>query len=194
MNKSSWKRPAVVSQVESALAMARFAPLGVSSLSCDDPLRTVTGASVTVCLFDSISLWSGLRQVLMPATDHHGRQDAMLRADAALEDLFCSLCGAAGINQGDRSERARIKAKIFGGAEVTPDGLLSVAFSRSWLGTRQVPVAAESVGGSCQRELIVVPERSSVYCRSLSFDEAFLSEELAALTASAPPANKIELF
>jgi len=199
MNRNSSGTPADRSALAEAFAQAREVSLGETELSQDMPLRVFVGASVTVCLFDRSSAWCGLRQVMLPSTARGHRQDAMLNADAALEDIFTRLCTTADIDSGDTG-RKRIQAKIFGGAELNApglsfsDGAQSSSFVRSWLNTRHIPIAAESLGGIRRRELVLSPSNGVVYCRTLPIDEDFLNEERAKLSAAGKSANKIELF
>lgn len=198
MNRSI--RPFADQALPSAtLANAREVPLGQSDVSQDIPLHTFVGASVTVCLFDRQTSWCGLRQVMFPSEAHGHRQDSMLMADAALEDIFTRMCAAAGINTSDTGQR-RIQAKIFGGADMKAtglsfsDGALTSSFVRSWLNTRQISIAAECLGGVLRREIVLLPGRGVVYCRSLQIDSDFLCEERSMLSNAGKPANRIELF
>jgi chemotaxis protein CheD len=123
----------------------------------------------------------------------------MLQADAALEDVFTKLCSEAEVDAIAISGK-RVRAKIFGGADLKTsgasysDGQQSVAFVRSWLNTRKIPVAAESLGGTRRREIVLLPSKGVVYCRSLALDDDFLIEERSLLTAGNAVANKVELF
>jgi chemotaxis protein CheD len=184
---------------QGALASAEEVPLGQTSLSRDTPLHTVVGASIAVCLIDAVSAWCGLRQVMLPSLALGHRHDSMLQADAALEDIFNRLCAAANTNPSDAAHK-RMRAKIFGGADLGASGLCfsdgaqSIGFVQSWLSSRHIAVAAESLGGKQRREIVLLPNRGSVYCRALPLDNAFLSEERSLLTASHQETSKVELF
>lgn len=186
-------------QADRALTQAREVPLGYADLSQDTPLHTCVGASVAICMIDQRTSWCALRQVMMPPSARGHRQDAMLKADAALEEIFAQLCAVAEIDPGDPGHK-RIEAKIFGGAEFKSagqsysDGAQSVSFVRAWLNTRHIPIAAESLLGIRRRQIVVVPRERIIYCRTHPIDEDFLSEERSKLSAVGELANKIELF
>lgn len=184
---------------DKSLAQAREVPLGQTDLSQDTPLHTFVGASVAVCLIDLKTAWCALRQVLLPSTARGHRQDAMLIADAALEDIFTRFCAMAVIDSGDTG-RKRIQAKLFGGADLKSselsysDGVQSNNFVRSWLNARRVSIVADSLGGLRRRELVLSPGKGIVYCRTLPIDDNFLTDERAKLSAAGKSANEIELF
>lgn len=182
-----------------ALAHATEVSLGTTAVSREEPLHSFVGASVAVCLIDKKTSSCALRQVMLPSLTHGHRQDAMLQADAALEDVFTQLCPAGQFSEAD-AEQKRIQAKIFGGADLNAsglcfsDGVQSVNFVRSWLKTRRISVVAESLGGKQRREIVLIPKKGIVYCRTLELDDDFLNKERSQLAAEKEVANKIELF
>ena len=184
---------------QQALSRATEVSLGSTAVSQDDPLHTFVGASVAVCLIDTKTSLCALRQVILPSLVHGHRHDAMLQADAAMEDVFTQLCPAGNYSASDTVKK-RIKAKIFGGADLKASGLhysdgeKSVAFVRSWLNRRRVPVVAESIGGMQRREIVLLPHSGIVYCRKLNLDNEFLDDEFSQLSAEKEVPNKIELF
>ena len=179
---------------------SREVVLGMPDISDQQPLRTIVGASVAVCLIVEGAHWCAVRQILLPSLAHGHRHDAMLQADAYLEDLFNQLRIAANI-QGDGLAYRKIKAKIFGGADFGAgglcfsDGAQSLAFVRSWLHTRNVQILAESVGGTSRRELILQPSKGVVYCRQTVLDSQFLGQERELLAHQHEvSASHVELF
>lgn len=183
----------------SAVSQALEVPLGGTSISRKEALYTVVGASVAVCLIDTETAWCSLRQVMLPSLARGHRQDAMLQADAALEDAVTQLFASAGIDSGKLSAR-RVKAKLFGGSDLKAtgisysDGDQSTSFVRSWLATRHIPVAAENLGGHCRREIVLLPGNGVVYCRKLELDDAFLDAERSGLAPERKDESRIELF
>ena len=182
-----------------ALTHATEVSLGTTAISQKAPLHTFVGASVAVCLIDTKYSSCGLRQVMLPSLAHGHRHDAMMKADAALEDVFTQLCPAGEFSATD-AEQKRIQAKIFGGADLNAsglcfsDGVQSVNFVRSWLKTRRIPIVAENIGGMQRREIVILPTKGIVYCRTLELDEDFLNEERSRLSEEKQVLNKIELF
>jgi chemotaxis receptor (MCP) glutamine deamidase CheD len=97
-------------------------PLGGTCVSRKEALYTVVGASVAVCLIDTETAWCSLRQVMLPSLARGHRQDAMMQADAALEDAVTRLLASAGIDT-DKLAARRIKAKLFGGSDLKATGI-----------------------------------------------------------------------
>ena len=182
-----------------ALSHATEVSLGTTAVSQNKPLHTYVGASVAVCLFDTKTSSCALRQVMLPSLANGHRLDATLQADAALEDVFTQLCPAGNFSASEALQK-RIQAKIFGGADLKATGLCysdgekSVTFVRSWLNRRRIPVVAESLGGKQRREIVLLPDKGVVYCRTLALDDDFLNEERSRLSVEKEVANKIELF
>ena len=182
-----------------AVKQAMEVPLGGTSVSRKEALFTTVGASVAVCLIDTQTPWCSLRQVMLPSLTRGHRQDAMLQADAALEDAVTQLFANAGIEAAVANNR-RVQAKLFGGSDLKAtgisysDGAQSTSFVRSWLSTRHIPVTAESLGGHCRREIVLLPGNGIVYCRRLALDDAFLDAERNGLAAERKDESRIELF
>jgi chemotaxis receptor (MCP) glutamine deamidase CheD len=94
----------------------------------------------------------------------------------------------------------QLKAKLFGGADIkrdgasVSDGKQSVAFSRNWLRTRNIPILNESVGGAKRREVILLSGSGTVYCKQVSMNSEFLERERNALLPVSTPLNHVELF
>ncbi len=199
MNRSSLIAILAKELPKQALSHAIEVSLGATAISQNDPLHTSVGASVAVCLIDTKKLSCGLRQVMLPSLARGHRHDAMLQADAALEDVFTQLCPVGKLSSTD-IEQKRIHAKIFGGADLKAsglsfsDGVQSVNFVRSWLKARRIPIVAESIGGIRRREIVLLPHNGIVYCRTQVLDDDFLNAERSQLSAVKEEQNKIELF
>lgn len=174
-------------------------PLGGTCVSRKEALYCVVGASVAVCLVDTESAWCSLRQVMLPSLARGHRQDAMMQADAAIEDAVTQLFAHAGIDAGPHATR-RVKAKLFGGSDLKAtgisysDGEQSTSFVRSWLSTRHIAVTAESLGGHQRREIVLLPGNGVVYCRKLEMNDGFLDAERSGLLADRKDESRIELF
>jgi chemotaxis protein CheD len=180
---------------DKALSRASKVSIGKTGISRKAPLHTIVATSVAVCLIDLKTSSCALRLVKLSRTGN--RQDAMLQADAALEDVLTQLCPAENFSEVDKQQQ-RIRAKLFGGADLKPtekdfqDGANSIRFVRSWLKTRRIPVVAENLGGMRRREIVLLPGDGVVYCRSQELDDEFLSQERAQIFAGTT--RKIELF
>lgn len=184
---------------ENTVSQAIEVPLGSTWVSRKEAMYTVVGASVAVCLIDAETAWCSLRQVMLPSLARGHRQDAMLQADAALEDAVTQLFASAGIDAGKVSGK-RVSAKLFGGSDLKAtgisysDGEQSTGFVRSWLTTRHIPVVAESLGGHSRREIVLLPGNGVVYCRKLALDDVFLDAERSGLAPERRDESRIELF
>jgi chemotaxis receptor (MCP) glutamine deamidase CheD len=170
--------------------------LGGIEVSSSHPLYSVIGASIAACLIDMPSGLVGLCHVMLPAKFGQHRDDAMLKADCALEALnnrMLEAIQAAGT-------RPHIRAKLFGGAELKKegfsfsDGQQSSIFSRNWLRTRSIPILSESIGGQRRRELVLLPGTGTVFCKQVSMSSEFLAQERDGLLSTSAPLNKVELF
>lgn len=184
---------------DKAVSQAIEVPLGGTCVSRKEALYTVVGASVAVCLIDAETAWCSLRQVMLPSLARGHRQDAMLQADAALEDAVTRLFANAGIDAAAAIGK-RVRAKLFGGSDLKAtgisysDGEQSTSFVRSWLSTRHIPVAGESLGGHSRREIVLLPGNGVVYCRKLPLDDVFLDAERSGLAPERRDESRIELF
>lgn len=195
-------KPSVWHGPDEAWASARPLLYGELALATDTPLSTIVGASIAVCLVNSIQQRIGLRQIMLPSLARGHRHDAMLAADALLEELFNQV--NAPVSHSDHGETDgvsnEIRAKLFGGADLGAnelcfsDGAQSLTFVRTWLNARHIPVVAESVGGPYRREIVAIPPSGAVYCRQLPVDEEFLNEERSKMVGSRGVTHKAELF
>lgn len=166
---------------------------GALEVSDDLPLYGTTGASIAVCLIDQNSGTVGLCHVLLPSRFGHHREDAMLKADCALEALNNRLLE---VIHGQRG-RPKIGAKLFGGADLDAIGAhsqQSAGFCRNWLRTRGIAILNDSIGGHVQREIVLLPACGTAYCRQAPLTVDVLEAERDALLAVSAPTQKIELF
>lgn len=170
---------------------------GAVETSSTQPLYSVVGASIAVCLFNLSSGLVGMCHVMLPAKFGHHRDDAMLKADSSLDALYNRLWDKDG-EQGGGTPHMR--AKLFGGAELEQDdlsfsdGKQSTIFTRNWLRTRSIPILCESIGGPKRREIVLLPGTGQVFCKQVSMPSEFLQLERADMFAAAAPLNKVELF
>ena len=118
----------------------------------EDPetvLTTVLGSCIAVCLFDRDRAIGGMNHFLLPSRE--GAAVANVRYGAyAMEMLINGLLK-------DGARRARLEAKIFGGAMMLGGmrdiGAANIDFTRGFLADEGIPVTAESVGGSRARRV-----------------------------------------
>lgn len=112
-------------------------------------ITTILGSCVAVCLWDAGVLVGGMNHFLLP----EGLPHSPRFADVAMPRLLSEVVALGG-------ERARLTAKLFGGASVLEAfrasstlGARNVETARGWLGAQRIPVVEEHVGGELGRRV-----------------------------------------
>lgn len=113
-------------------------------------VTTILGSCVAVCLWDDGSGVGGLNHFLLP--DIGGLTDTPKCGTAATRMLIEQLCVAG-------ARRARLRAKVFGGAAMTdsrsdPLGPKNATLAFEQLASLGIPVVAQDVRGTRGRKLI----------------------------------------
>jgi chemotaxis protein CheD len=112
-------------------------------------LTTVLGSCVAVCLYDSVRGIGGLNHFLLPGGTGDG-QDSLRYGAYAMELLINAL-----LRKG--AERARLQAKVFGGARMTV-GLRDIGgdnanFAKRFLSDEGIPITASDLLGRNARRV-----------------------------------------
>jgi chemotaxis receptor (MCP) glutamine deamidase CheD len=174
-----------------AIAAAIHVPLDEAVYSDTDPLFASLGTSVAVCLIDRNYGALCIRVIILPSMAHGHRQDAMLAADAAMEQLYNTMLSRVGSAEG-------LAAKIFGGAQGTADSPLdggnNTAFVRNWLNLRKIPIIADDTGGPCPREIVALPADGRVYRRRAIRAQTRFPSEIEVFERTTPKESRVELF
>ncbi len=109
-------------------------------------VSTVLGSCIATCLYDPIAKIGGMNHFMLPVQEI-GDQISARYGVHAMELLINGIMRLGG-------DRRRLKAKVFGGANVLtlgPDspaiGQLNIEFIRHFLQLEQIPMIAEKVGG-----------------------------------------------
>ena len=141
----------------------RFIVQGTFGIS-DRPevyLMTILGSCVAVCLHDPQRRIGGLNHFLLPGTNS-GDFTNMKYGVNAMELLINSL-----MKQG--ASRARMVAKVFGGARMTPGltdiGRTNADFALGFLEDEGIPILAQSTGGTSARKIRFFPADGRVQQR-----------------------------
>jgi chemotaxis protein CheD len=129
-------------------------------------LTTILGSCVAVCLFDPALRVGGMNHFVLP-------HDAGARpAPGRFGNLAVDLLLAEMLKLG--CDRARLQAKLFGGASVVQAfsssrmlGAQNVEAARQRLAGQAVPVVAHDVGGERARKLIYETGEGTAWVRSL---------------------------
>ncbi len=122
----------------------------------DEMLETVLGSCVAACIRDPLAGVAGINHFMLPSTDdpRSGDLSSMLRyGNHSMDMLIEGL-----LHRGGREER--LEVKVFGGANVMSGPMVGEA-NADWvlryLHTRNLPVAADHLGGVLPRALHYFP-------------------------------------
>lgn len=118
---------------------------GIHASAKDIRIRTTLGSCVAVCLFDPVARVGGMNHFLLPDGQSGVRGPTNFGVHA-MEVLVNSVLKLGG-------QRARLQAKVFGGADLGTSTRVSVGhrnseFAISYLAEESIPVVAQKLGGS----------------------------------------------
>lgn len=166
------------------------------------PIATLLGSCVAVCLFDPKLRFGGLNHFMLPirtrASD--SEYDSLLRGDYAMEVLVNAMLGKG-------AQKQRMIAKAFGGGNVVSSlrksiGDGNINFTRSWLEREGIVLVSSDFGGPWARKVIFEPGTGDAYCKRIQTSQAISAQvaqeevayENSLLGPSKPREKKIELF
>lgn len=166
------------------------------------PIATLLGSCVAVCLFDPKLRFGGLNHFMLPVRTRasDSEYDSLLRGDYAMEVLVNAMLGKG-------AQKQRMVAKAFGGGNVVSSlrksiGDGNISFTRSWLEREGITLVASDFGGPWARKVIFEPDTGDAYCKRIQSSQAITSQvaqeevayENSLLGPSTPREKKIELF
>ena len=141
----------------------------------DCEVRTVLGSCVAACVYDPIAKIGGMNHFMLP-DGIHDRQPARYGVHA-MELLINEIMKLGG-------DRGRLRAKIFGGANVIrmertgiDVGRDNIEFIRRFLATEGIPTEGERLGGTRPLEVRMETTTGRVRVRALGAEQ--LPSELA---------------
>lgn len=169
-----------------------------------EPMATLLGSCVAVCLFDAQLRIGGINHFMLPNMGNrkHGDVDSLLSGNFAMEALLNGL-----LVRGAR--KTRLQAKAFGGGTVIDNelgslsiGMRNANFAKEWLDREDIPLRSSDFLGPWSRKIIFLPSTGDAFCKRLVTNmanaEVIAREERAyAETLLRKPASadkKIELF
>ncbi|QFU24605.1 chemoreceptor glutamine deamidase CheD [Shewanella eurypsychrophilus] len=181
--------------------VARVDP-GVFYISSQDELIfTRLGSCVAACIWDPFLGIGGLNHFLLPEKELHEDWHQLTSyscryGNLAMEQLINGILSAGG-------QRQRLKAKIFGGAQMTKSSVLNVGksnieFVKEYLDTEGIAIEGEDLGGPWPRKVLFHPNSGKVLLKRLSparIDQ-MMSEEKVYLKqiVKKQEDNQVELF
>jgi chemotaxis protein CheD len=165
------------------------------------PIATLLGSCVAVCLFDETLKIGGMNHFLLPskASSSGDDTDIILNGDYSMEVLVNGL-----LNKGARKNR--LVAKAFGGGTIVSSirmaiGERNAEFAKEWLAREKIPLLASDFNGPWSRKIVFVPQTGEAFCRRIPTTQAIIAEvtkeEMAYennLARSKSVEKKIELF
>ena len=135
-------------------------------------ITTILGPCVAVCLYDPTSGTGGMNHILLPG----GRTDGCNSGDARFAINAMELL----INQMMKlwADRYRLKAKIFGGAQIYPFlkqemamGLKNIEMVIEFLITERIPIINYNFGGSHPRKIFFYTGTGDVLMQKIKTSE-----------------------
>lgn len=168
----------------------------------DRPISTLLGSCVAVCLYDEKLQIGGMNHFMLPnmkKRQDNTEIDTVLSGDYAMEVLLNGL-----LTRG--SNRARIKAKAFGGGTIISGmasagiGKRNAEFAQQWLDRERIELVASDFLGPWSRKVVFVPAMGDAYCKRIPTTMITSQEIAREETAYAeslvkrPPSSNVELF
>lgn len=183
---------------------ARNVQPGAWSVDDRQPLSTLLGSCVAVCLFDPQLKIGGINHFMLPniGRSKHGDVDSLLSGNFAMEALLNAL-----LTRG--AKKPRLQAKAFGGGTIIDAdagsltiGMRNASFTKEWLAREGIPLLSSDFLGPWSRKVLFLPFNGEAFCKRLVTSMATATvidreEKAYAATLAQQPKStdkKIELF
>ncbi|MBU1324682.1 MAG: chemotaxis protein CheD [Alphaproteobacteria bacterium] len=152
-------------------------------------LTTILGSCVSACVWDPQAHLGGMNHFLLPEAPDGAPADRRYGVQAM--ELLINALLARG------ARRDRLRAKVFGGGRMSESmadiGGRNAEFVRRFLRDEEIPVEAESLGGSAARRIQFWPTTGRV--RQHMVDPGGVArDERHAAPVPAPAGGELELF
>ncbi|RTR31184.1 chemoreceptor glutamine deamidase CheD [Shewanella atlantica] len=181
--------------------IARVDPGAFYITSHDEYIFTRLGSCVAACIWDPLLGIGGLNHFLLPERELHEDWHQLTSyscryGNLAMEQLINGILTSGG-------QRHRLKAKIFGGAQMTRTSVLNVGqsnieFVKNYLALEDIPIETEDLGGPWPRKVLFHPNSGKVLLKRMSPDRIaqMMTEEKVYLKGivTEQEDNQVELF
>ncbi|MGE5340170.1 MAG: chemoreceptor glutamine deamidase CheD [Candidatus Omnitrophota bacterium] len=120
-------------------------------------IATVLGSCVSACIYEAGGGVGGMNHILLPG-------------DFRDEEIFLSAEGRYGMFAMElllgeliklKVDRSKLRAKIFGGAEILPSskiGQINIKFIKTFLELERIPIENSDLGGKAARKVFFFPQ------------------------------------
>lgn len=181
---------------------ARNVHPGAWLVDAEQPLATLLGSCVAVCLFDPQLKIGGINHFMLPDIRRSSDVDSLLSGSFAMEALLNALLVKG-------AKKPRLQAKAFGGGTIidSDDGSASIGqrnaeFARQWLSREGIALLSSDFLGPWSRKVVFLPSSGEVFCKRLRTSmatAAVIAREERAYAATLlqkaqAGENRIELF
>ena len=181
--------------------VARNINPGGWAIETNQPIATLLGSCVAVCLYDPKLRIGGMNHFLLPSSSRASTDvDVILNGDYSMEVLVNGL-----LNKG--AQKSRLVAKAFGGGTIISSIKMAIgernsAFAKEWLEREGIPLLASDFNGPWSRKVVFVPQSGDAFCRRIASTQANAEDvvkaeqayESALALKKKEPIKKIELF
>lgn len=166
------------------------------------PIATLLGSCVAVCLYDPKLRFGGMNHFMLPTGNPgaNSEHDDLLRGDYAMEVLVNAMLAKG-------AQKSRLIAKAFGGGNIVSSIRMSIGernaqFAREWLERESIALHASDFGGPWSRKVLFEPGSGVAWCKRILGSMAIATEvareeaEYARRLVKPQPSvgKKIELF
>ncbi|WP_026685793.1 chemotaxis protein CheD [Azovibrio restrictus] len=149
--------------------LSRSVAPGAWAIEAVQPLSTLLGSCVAVCMYDKGAGIGGLNHFMLPNLQRtpHSEVDALLAGDYCMEALLNGLLAKG-------ARKPLLEAKAFGGGTIIESlaqgmniGRRNADFARDWLAREGIPLVASDFLGPWSRKILFLPENGDAYCRRM---------------------------
>lgn len=182
---------------------ARVVLPGAWAVESNQPLATLLGSCVAVCLYDPVMKVGGINHFMLPDMGQrkNGDVDSMLSGNYAMEALLNAMMVKG-------AKKNRLQAKAFGGGSIIDVegsalsiGLRNATFAKEWLEREGISLKSSDFLGPWSRKIVFLPSTGDAFCKRMtttaSSAKTIAREERAYSETLRQPTNiekKIELF